>query len=481
VQLGQEAEGLIAARERIEHDNWENEPEINARTALFEELTAKGHLSRIVFDGGIDITNQRTLKRLLNGWSDNLPQWEKDRRLAEIVEELIVQQAWGDIKEGLLSPDVLITTVSDYPEMAPADSAHKIGYRALNYKGMVRVHSFEQDENGQWHRVIEQISRSNSNNSSSHTFLNSIGENARISGGSQVVLSSQVLAMRAELPNGVVDVQRILDKLSGENIRYGEDVTVAVDAGRLPDYEELREVSQEREKQAEIYIKRLADFERKLDLRYKKGEITYIQKQAVLYEERTKIVNEICLINPDYALDARGELSAKYYKKASLAMAAGDDAAGMQHFSSAINSADERASVVCGGNGVDPSKNVSQEAQKMYNSAKENRKNWIWKKGKCQVDECPTRKQKDLTKVGPCDVCAGCQSLFDKKMPLRQINSYYKSIASVEKSEEPSGFGIIMADIARIESALQERKLLKEQENMLRKQREQARELPPAA
>jgi hypothetical protein len=66
-------------------------------------------------------------------------------------------------------------------------------------------------------------------------------------------------------------------------------------------------------------------------------------------------------------------------------------------------------------------------------------------------------------------------------MPLRQINSYYKSIASVEKSEEPSGFGIIMADIARIESALQERKLLKEQENMLRKQREQARELPPAA
>jgi hypothetical protein len=189
-------------------------------------------------------------------------------------------------------------------------------------------------------------------------------------------------------------------------------------------------------------------------LRYKKGEITYNQKQSLIYEERTKIVNEICLLDPDYARDARGELSAKYYKKAALAMAAGDDAAGMEAFASAINTADERASVVCGGNGFDEQQNASPEAKAMYSSAKANRKNWIWKKGKCQVDECPTRKQKDQIKVGPCNVCAGCQNLFDKKMSLNAINNFYRKNAPGEKGEKKEGLigalEILTADLARL-------------------------------
>jgi hypothetical protein len=36
---------------------------------------------------------------------------------------------------------------------------------------------------------------------------------------------------------------------------------------------------------------------------------------------------------------------------------------------------------------------------------------WKWKKGVCVVDGCPTRPGQ--TKVGPCSVCAGCQSVYD--------------------------------------------------------------------
>jgi hypothetical protein len=455
-QLEDEARALIAAREKIEHDNWADEPEINARTALFEELTAKGHLSRIVFEDEVELSNRRTLKRLLNGWSDNLPQWEKDRRLAEIVEELIVHYTWDDINNGRLSADALVATVSDYPEMAPEHSAHKIGYRALNYKGMVRVHSFEQDENGRWHRVIEQISRSNSTNSSSRKLLADIGRGDFIAPGSQAILSNQAITNRAELPDGVVDLQRILDRLSGENILYGEDITVAEDAHRLPAYGELREVSQEREAQAEIYIKRLADFERALDLRYKKGEITYNQKQSLIYEERTKIVNEICLLDPNYARDARGELSAKYYKKAALAMAAGDDAAGMEAFASAINTADERASVVCGGNGFDEQQNASPEAKAMYNNAKANRKKWGWKDGFCIMTECKPEK----VKVGPCSVCRECQQLFDNGWDEKSINWKYRQEKKIK--DNPSASEILSAELARIERAIEESALAKQ-------------------
>src|SRR5665213_1962708 len=61
--LEQEAARLIDGHRRIEYDIWAEEPKINARTALFEELTAKGHLSRVEFSEHPDTVNQRTLQR----------------------------------------------------------------------------------------------------------------------------------------------------------------------------------------------------------------------------------------------------------------------------------------------------------------------------------------------------------------------------------------------------------------------------------
>ena len=43
--------------------------------------------------------------------------------------------------------------------------------------------------------------------------------------------------------------------------------------------------------------------------------------------------------------------------------------------------------------------------------SQEDKSNWKWKKGVCQVPACPTRPGQ--TEVGPCSVCRRCQSEFD--------------------------------------------------------------------
>ncbi|MBI2285664.1 hypothetical protein HYU82_02480 [Candidatus Saccharibacteria bacterium] len=396
---------LIQNRERIEHDSWEREPEINARTAIFEELTAKGHLSRVEFEEQPDQVNTRALRRLINAWSDRLPGWEQERRFHEIVEELTVQQVWEDIKSGNLPEDTVVITISNFPEQATSGKeARNNGYRTLNCKGMVRTTEFTGGR-----RVIEQVSRSNSNDQSSRYFFAANGLYVEES-SSVAFLSSQVIATKRNFPDGVVDVQRALDSFVGPNILYGEDRYQL--ESHVPEYEDLRAVSAERETQADSHIQRLAGFEEHLNIVYKQGKLNYSQKQRLIYQERKRIVDEICLLDPSYAKDARGEISAKYFKQAGLAVAAGDDASAINYLESALRSADPDAGVVCGGDGIEQIEDATkQEAEQLLLKAKEARKNWKWKSGVCAVKECPTRPQK--VKVGPCSVCRKCQKIFD--------------------------------------------------------------------
>ncbi|MBX4197332.1 hypothetical protein KW801_02110 [Candidatus Saccharibacteria bacterium] len=403
--LEQMAWSLIESRQGLEHDHWQQEPEINARTAIFEELTAKGHLSRIEFDETPDVINGRTLQRLINGWSDSLPPWEKERRFLEIVEELISHRVWQDIKTGRLPEDAFVITISNFPDNAPAIEASQVGYGILNKKGMVRTTSFENDT-----RTVEQVSRSNSDDFSAMRFFSGNGLVLR-KVSSPGFLSSQIIASKADFPDGVVDIQRALDSFAGPNIIYGEDKS-QIDL-TVPDYDNLREVSWAREDQVESSIKKLADFERQLDIDYKQGLMSYNDKLSAINARRKELVNEICLLDPTYAKDARGEATVEHFEQAALAMAAGNDAAGIAHLESALSVADSRAGAVCGGNGLTTvvDNNQPTEAKRLFLEAKNERKNWKWKKGVCLVKECPTRPAK--IKVGPCSVCEKCQGLYD--------------------------------------------------------------------
>ncbi len=411
--MEQQAWLLINSRDQIEHDRWEQEPSINARTALFEALTAKGHLSRIEFNEPPELTNQRTLQRLINGWADSLPDWEKQRRFSEIVEELTIHEVYEDIKAGLLPEDTIIITISNFPQGVSEQEATQNGYGVLNQKGMTRTTAFEDE-----FRVLEQASRSNSNDGSAERFFSAQGLVAEQ--GANQLLANQIIATKRDFPDGVVSIQQILDSYSGPNVIYGEN-RHQMDFN-VPEYYELRDISAQRELQAESFIKILENYERQLNISYNAGHINYDQKLSALYIKRKELVAQICLLCPDYAKDAMGERSAEYIKQASYAMAAGNDSAGMQHMEMAVSVADSRAGAVCGGSGLesnDINNNSNSDVKLIYLEAKEERKNWKWARGVCVVKECPSRPVK--TEVGPCSVCRNCQNIFDKGDTPKQI------------------------------------------------------------
>jgi hypothetical protein len=421
-QLEAEARRLIENHQKIEHDNWKPEPEINARSGLFEELTAKGQLSVIEFDGPIEVINHRILQRLLNGYSENLVSWEEDRRFSEIIEELINHRVSRDIKAGILPPDTMVTTISNIPKGVPEKEASDFGYGVINDKGMTRTTGFE---NG--FRRVEQISRSNSSDGSAERFL--AGQGFVVGQGASRILRSQMLVTREHFPDGVVDIQRALDTFAGPNVIYGEDRLQA--NLNVPEYEDLREVSAAREQQAERQIQKLAEFERQLNIRYRSGEISYQDKLLAIKKRRKELVNEICILNPSYAKDARGEATVEHFEKASLAMAAGYDAAGIQDLEVALSVSDPRAGAVCGGTGLEKAlqreDSLSAEATRLYLEAKSDRKYWKWTKGVCVVKECPTRPAK--TDVGPCSVCRKCQTIFDNNNDPKNI---YKTLGVLD-------------------------------------------------
>lgn len=426
--LEQQAIALIESRQKPEHDNWELEPDINARTAIFEELTAKGHLSRVEFDEAPEIANQRALRRLINGWSDSLPMWEMERRLYEVVEELTIHKVWEDIEAGNLPEDTFVITLSDFPEMCPDDEAPKIGYRALNKKGMVRTTEFNGGK-----RVIEQVSRSNSSDGSSERFFSANG--FVVGRGSARTLANQVIATKRDFPNGVVDVQKALDSLAGPHMIYGENRNQA--DFNVPEYEDLRSVSSAREEQAESFIKRLADYEKELNELYRAGKIGYADKFNSFNKHRKHLVDQICVLDPSYAKDARGEAAVVHFEEASVALASGDHTAGAAHLEQALAVSDPNAGVVCGGVLPENVKaQLSAETAQTYREALQERKNWKWKKGVCVVKECPTRPSK--TEVGPCSVCRKCQAIFDKgKNPkkLYKAVGFWETILNFQTNE----------------------------------------------
>lgn len=72
---------------------------------------------------------------------------------------------------------------------------------------------------------------------------------------------------------------------------------------------------------------------------------------------------------------------------------------------------------------------------------------WVWKKGKCLVENCPTQPKE--VEVGPCSVCKGCQGHFDKGIDPKFIYKHLKGndqktkkireeVASLNKKEELS-------------------------------------------
>ncbi len=396
----------------------------DARTALFEALTASGHLSRVELSGELEEIHMSMLQVLLNAWSDENPPAERARQFQELCNELSRQAIERGIANEVISDQVQVSEISDFPTSMGDKQALRLGYRPFNKKGMVRNSQLFKNPDGSFTRVSEQVSRSNSSAERSADFLKNQNIDLRFAGS----IDASVLgnATVHEMSQGVIGMLRRLDEHQGVNIRHGE----ILHDDQL-DYNELRMESMRREQQAECFIDRLATFTQMIDRKRAKNQISQRDHERLLQTEIQTILRAICTMAPSYAKDCFGDEASVIYHEAADMVARGDVAGASGHIEK--NQHKEQAITLCG-------MTISQEdarAKGIENDSLRSlltlgKEKWKYRFGTCRVDGCPSPKS---TKIGPCDVCLGnCQPKFDKGMSYERIVRIYKSAQKVGKA-----------------------------------------------
>lgn len=425
-----QAQELIDARSSVETEYKTEQTYLNdARTLLFEALTASGHLSRIEIQGALSEIHSTMLRVLLNSYSEALPEHEKKRRFQEICEELTIQQVELKIAQGEISPSTEVATISDYIDEASLNvqAAQSIGYRPQNKKGMVRSSRLVINHDGTYTRVSEQISRSNADAKDTLLFFAENNITTRLGKQADVaVLSTQLIH---EYQEGVVGLQRRLDLHKGLNVRYGESAHE-----QQISYEDLRLVSAERERVAECYISKLAQFTQNLDTRLSKGDITRDQHQEMFKTEVHRILEAICVLKPEYARACFGEATEAGFVRASNLTAAGDYEAASREIS---HTRPLESTVTFCGMSITAEQAKSMGVDSTASLLQLGRENWNKTMGKCRVENCLSPKP---TEVGGCSVClGGCQPLFDRGMSYQEIVQRYGKIRK-EKMKKVGAF-----------------------------------------
>ena len=400
----------------------------DARTALFEALTASGHLSVVESErASLDEIHKIMLGVLISGWSDNLPEFEKRRRFQEICEELTTQEFEKKVARDELPKDMQIATVSDYLTTTSEKQAITLGYRPYNKKGMVRSVKLVDHGDGTYTRLTEQVSRSNADAYETEKFFAIQKIPTRNGSTADVrVLGTQTIYSELDIAEGVVGLMRRLDRFSGDNIRYGE----VINDSQI-DYSQLREESARRENEAECYIEKLAEYTKLLDNKLHSGEINSVQHNELLQKEILNILRAICTMRPDYAKDCFGEDAHKTYEAAAQMAACGDVIGAAGHIES--NSNLEKTVTLCG---MSISKKEAAQkgvqADDLATLLKYGMEKFKTRTGRCRVPECPSPKP---TEVGPCDVCMiYCQPRFDKGHNISKIVRSYRAIKKIAKS-----------------------------------------------
>ncbi len=436
------AQELIENSEDIKNSEIENEIYNNAATGLFEKITAAGHLSHIEFEGDQEEIHEATIKRLLNGRLENTPDWENHRNFAEICEELTVYETFKKIKTGELPADTMIVTHSNLPdENVDEEEKIHVGYRTLNAKGMLRTYSFNQNENGEWVRILEQVSRSNSDDNSTRDWFNSHASAVPIT--STGALSEQVIVSSKRLPNGVVS---LVEELDGPDRLYGESEAELIENNR-PDYSVLREVSAERENTLGVYINEINQYDTELKQKQEIGEISYAVRLNKFDKKINEINMRILLLAPQYTKDTYGKASVQNIEAASIAFYQGDHLLAQRELEQGHRVRNKKASVGCGGSGkadsdsdfdIDSKINPFEQA---VEKASEDKEDWKWSKGVCQVKSCSSRPGQ--TEVGPCSVCKNCQKKFDAGEDPTKEADYTPS----EGREKSGGLMVFLSNV----------------------------------
>jgi len=401
----------------------------NGRTALMEALTEAGHLSRVEITGNPEEVHQQIMDRLLSGWSALLPEHEQKRRFLEICEELTIKKQQDGILAGWLPEDTELGLISDCPPEELVGNS--IGYRFLNRKGMARSSAIRVNHDGTITRIIEQVSRSNSSAISTFSFLADNGIVVeRNEQPDLVALGTPFLYRRNDLVDGIVDVQRQLDHWSGVGVIYGDKKT---DKPQHVAYERLREESARREDETECYINDLADLEQELAKRKDQG-LTQAEALQIYKDEVVRILDAVCMLQPDYAEVTFGKTAAPIFYLAAEMVARGEFAAADSLVQQHSNL--KQTITFCGMSiSLDQAKELGLPVNSLGELVTKGKEKMKFKTGVCIVKSCDTRPGK--TEVGPCSVCKKCQFRFDHNDdPTKDFILFDKP--EPQESEEPA-------------------------------------------
>lgn len=436
-------QAAIEARAQELIDSRNEQPEVpvyraeyrdNARTALMEAMTLSGHLSVVEITGSLDEINQQVMSRLLNGWNDNLPEHEKKRRFAEICEELVVQETHQAIVCGILPADTEVAVVSDIPVVVMKG----IGYRYSNGKGMARSTGLRFNADGTFTRVIEQVSRSNSGPDTTLRFLEDQAVPYDPHEAPDVAaLKAPFLHTRRDFIDGVVSIQRTLDRYAGDNVLYG-DLPEA--SQRHVGYDQLRQESARREKDIEGYVDRLAELEEQLKTKVSEGELSPSESSAIFEGEIERILDAVCLLHPEYTEATYGKAAVAVFNEAALMVQRGDHVQAAHYLEA--HSFMKQTIVFCGMEiAIKDAKELGLKVNELGELLEKGEADIKWKKGICRVEACPTRPGK--TEVGPCSVCKQCQAAFDHgddptKVSLIEMMLKVRDTESSDKDKEDS-------------------------------------------
>lgn len=418
-QIDELVDYIIATWQPEKREFWRGEYEDNARTAILEAITAKGHLSRIEYAGDLDDTHNKILQRLVNGLHvPCLHPHERERRRAEIREEVVIWLVGQRIMNGELPLDTAVLTDSTFPDAMTTQEAADVGYRPDNHKGMLReTRPYALLPNGEIGRVVEQLSYSNSSSLRSLELRGLVGDD---------VVSIGRPLVSHDLRGGVVDVMRAMDE---HGQMYGElpdDMTI--------DYCDVRAISADREARIEHFIQELADYERRVDA--SDGRLT----QQDYYNKLREIVRRICVIDPCYTADALGDDAVSGYERAHEQFTQGDFAGAADTIQSTASL--EKAVLACGGSSsTEVALTAAQQAQlanmseaekaAFIKKLKTDHDQLVWEPGYCRIKLCPSEGKR--VEVAQCKVCRGCQNIFDNGRDPAQI---YAEKAKNQKSKQ---------------------------------------------
>lgn len=207
---------------------------------------------------------------------------------------------------------------------------------------------------------------------------------------------------------------RRLDELAGANIRYGE----VFDEEKHTAYEKLHLESARREGEVGCYIDELAKLEEQLEQMQTLGQIPRAEQLEIYKEEVDRILSAICILRPSYAEDTFGKEAATRILQATEMESRGDSAGAASMMTEAHHY--KETVTFCGVSiSVEQAQQKGLAVNNLGQLIAKGKEFWQWKDGKCRIDNCPTRPKS--VKVGPCEVCVNCQTLYDKKKNPRDI------------------------------------------------------------